>query len=223
MTRSTHRRRLPGTLLLSLARFVFDESALSVVIRPTIADLQRELSEAGSSRGRRIAARWRGYRAFWILVLMAPFAFGQSPVPDGRSAAFPDVAGRVAASLIAVTLLVVAGPALGAWVVAAAIGGTAFAVIIHRWQIRDPALLSAPDDPGSRRLQINLTATPVGGNIGGLMFVVGSIGVLMLGLPILRWVLLVAVVGGALLAWWLAAWHTTHPAPPVSRRLLALR
>jgi hypothetical protein len=57
--------RLPGTLLLAIARLLFDDSVLSRVVYPTIADLQEEVREAGTDPRRRLLARWRGYRAFW--------------------------------------------------------------------------------------------------------------------------------------------------------------
>jgi hypothetical protein len=72
--------RLPGMLLLRIARLLFDESVRSRVVHPTIADLQAEVREAGTSRRRRLLARWRGYRAFWALVVVAPIAFWSWPV-----------------------------------------------------------------------------------------------------------------------------------------------
>ena len=73
MTRSADGPRLPGTTLLKLARLLFNEQLLSAVVEPTIADLQREVAAAGSSGLERVRARWRGYRALWRLMLVAPF------------------------------------------------------------------------------------------------------------------------------------------------------
>src|SRR5262245_15778252 len=71
--------RLPGVWLLRIARAVFDDAACSDVVEPTIADLRREWLDAQGRGGRRIRARWRGYLAFWKLVLISPFAFWRWP------------------------------------------------------------------------------------------------------------------------------------------------
>ena len=71
--------------------------------------------------------------------------------------------------------------------------------------------LGAADVVTPRRPEINLSAIRIGANAGGLIFAVGSIVILVLGLPAWRWFFLVAFVGGMLVAWALAAWHTTHP------------
>jgi hypothetical protein len=47
MTGSTNRPRLPGTILLKISRALFNEHLLSAVVEPTIADLQREIADAG--------------------------------------------------------------------------------------------------------------------------------------------------------------------------------
>jgi hypothetical protein len=66
---------LPGAWLEAIARAVFDEPALSHAALPTIADFQLEWSDAGGDRRRRWLARWRGYVAFWSLMVMAPIVF----------------------------------------------------------------------------------------------------------------------------------------------------
>ena len=85
MTGSTSGGRIPGTLLLKLARVMFNEHVLTTVVQPTISDLQREIAAAGPSRVRRLRARWRGYRAFWAVMLVAPFASWSWPARTRRS------------------------------------------------------------------------------------------------------------------------------------------
>jgi hypothetical protein len=61
--------RPAGTLLVKIARLLFDESVLTRVVYPTISDLQEEVREAGTDPRWRLLARWRGYRAFWGVVV----------------------------------------------------------------------------------------------------------------------------------------------------------
>ena len=70
MRRECERR--PIATLLKIARVLFSEEQLSAVVEPTISDLQREVADAGTSRIRRVRARWRGYRAFWTLTFVVP-------------------------------------------------------------------------------------------------------------------------------------------------------
>ena len=82
MTGSTSSPRVPGTTLLKIARRLFNENLLSAVVQPTIADLQREIADAGPDGFKRLRAQWRGYCAFWTLMLVAPFASWASPAAD---------------------------------------------------------------------------------------------------------------------------------------------
>ena len=72
MTGSTSGPRVPGTTLLKIARRLFNENLLAAVVQPTIADLQREIADAGPDGLKRLRAQWRGYCAFWRLTLVAP-------------------------------------------------------------------------------------------------------------------------------------------------------
>ena len=69
---------MPGAWLHILARFIFDESVRRPVVDQTIGDMRAEWIAAQSSAAR-WAARWRGYVAFWSLVLIAPVAFRNWP------------------------------------------------------------------------------------------------------------------------------------------------
>jgi hypothetical protein len=106
--------RPPGTWLLGLARLLFDESVRSRVVHPTIADLQQEVHAAGASRRRRLLARWRGYRAFWALVVVAPVAFRNWPVaPHTDRRALLHVSGLIVLALVASALLMTTMPITG--------------------------------------------------------------------------------------------------------------
>ena len=211
MTRSTNGPRLPGTTLLKIARLVFDESMLSTVVQPTISDLQREVGEAGPNRVKRLRAQWRGYRAFWTLALVGPFASWHSATGNGGAVAFPDAVARLAVASIVLTLVAVAGPSVGLWVGVAIATATLVAIVIHRWYQRHPSDLPSPPEPQKASPQINFSSTEVGGNIGGLIFAVGSVLIVAIGLPPVIWFLFVAIAAGCLLAWWLSHWHASHP------------
>jgi hypothetical protein len=211
MTGLTPERDLPGTRLLQFARLIFDDAVLDAAVRPTLADLQREVDQAGGARRKRRAAMWRGYRAFWTLALISPFAFWGAPVPGRAPIAFPDLAARVAVTIIFVTIGTLNDSALGIWTAVVGVGGTCFAVAIHGWYGRHPLSVAMPAALLSRRPEINMSAIPVGADMGGLLFVVGSMFAVLAGVPMVRWFLVVAVVLGGCVAWALLAWHASHP------------
>jgi hypothetical protein len=220
MSDLTPNNRVPGAWLLRLGRLVFDQSVLDTVIRPTIADLQRELRDAGSSRTARAMARWRGYRAFWTLALIAPFAFWGAPVPGRTPIAFPDLAARIAVTVILLTLATVGESAIGIWTIVVGIGGSAFAIAIHFWNSRHPLSVAIPESARSRRPEINMSSIRIGANPGGLLFVCGSTFAVLAGLPMARWFLLVTLVLGVLCAWALVAWHAGHPSRGLENRIV---
>ena len=211
MTESTSGPRVPGTTLLKLARLLFDEQLLSAVIQPAISDLQHEVAAAGHNRLKRLRARWRGYLAFWMVALMAPLVSWTPPLGDRGTVAFPDAIARLAVGSIAVGLLAVAGPALGAGIAAVAAAGAVVAIAIHAWYDRHPSELPAPTEPQQRPPQINFSSTEVAGNIGGLIFAAGSVLIVAVGLPSVIWFLVGGTIAGCLVAWRLAAWRTNHP------------
>jgi hypothetical protein len=227
MTSPTSKPGVPGLLLLRIARAIFDDSLLAAVVHPTIADMQREVLEAGSSRGKRLLARWRGYRAFWTLAFVVPFSLVRPAVDRHRAViAFPDVAARLAMILIALTILAFlpwTGPALTGWMMAVAIGGACFAIAIHVWSERHPSLVPTVEEPRWRVPEINFSSTRVSGNVGGLIFAVGSLFIIVLGLPGLLWFLFAGIAGGSCFAWALVSWHTSHPRRGLPENLIVLR
>ena len=224
MTGNSSGPRVPGTTLLTIARFLFNEHLISTVVQPTVSDLQREIAAAGPRGFKRLRAQWRGYSAFWTVMLVAPLTLGPSPAQQAGAIAFPDAVARLAAGSIVVTLLVVVGPLLGVWVAAITAVGALFAIVMHAWYVRHPSDNPAPTDPQRRRTpQINFSSTEVAGNIGGLIFVVGSVFIVAVGLPSVTWFLFVAAVAGSVLAWALVVWHVSHPKRGLPENLIVLR
>jgi hypothetical protein len=223
MTAMTSGPRLPGTFLLKMARLLFDEHTLSTIVQPTISDLQREIASAGPDGLERLRARWRGYLAFWSVMLVAPFASWSSPAENAGAIAFPDAVARLAVGSILVALLVIVGPVFGVWVAVMTAVGTLFAILIHAWYDRHPSDLPAPDEPQRRTPQINFSSTEVAGNMGGLIFAVGSVFIVAIGLPSVIWFLFAATVSGGFFAWALLAWHTNHPKHGLPENQIVLR
>jgi hypothetical protein len=211
MTRAKN-HRVPGTTLLKIARLLLSERLLSAVVQPTIADLQREVTGAGSGRVSRLRAHCRGYGAFWKVVLVAPFASGLARDGDGGVFAFPDTVARLAVGSIVLALLALAGPHVGASVSIFCAAAALFAIVIHRWYRQHPSELPAPPESAQKGSpRINFSATQVAGNVGGLIFVVGSVFIVAVGVPSVIWFLFTAIVAGCVVAWGLAMWHTSHP------------
>lgn len=205
-------RRIAGATLLKIAPLIFDEHVVTTIVRPTIADLQREMDEAGPSRVSRLRVRSRGYWAFWRLTFFAPFASYGTPARDSGAAAFPDVVARLAVASIVVALIAVAGPFVGAWVAVLMVAAAAFATVIHRWVQHHPSELPEPSEPQQRATpQINFSSTEVDGNIGGLIFAIGTVLIVAVGLPSTVWFLFTSVAAGCVVAWGLAMWRTNHP------------
>jgi hypothetical protein len=63
----------------------------------------------------------------------------------------------------------------------------------------------------SRRPEISMHRMPVGGGIAGLIFVIGSCLIFLIGIPALQWFLLGAVGVGAVVAALLWRWHKNRP------------
>jgi hypothetical protein len=222
MTRSTNGRRAPGTTLLKIAPRLFSEHFVSAVVQPTIADLQSEVAAAGESRVKRLNAQWRGYCAVWRLTLAAPFASWAAPTGNNAAVGLGGV-WRLAVGSTVFTLLALTMPMLGVSVAVLAVAGALFAILIHAWYERHPSDIPTPADRTWRSPQINFSSTDVAGNIGGLIFVVGSLLIVSVGLPSVLWFLLAGTLAGCFLAWRIVVWHESHPKWGLPENRIVLR
>jgi hypothetical protein len=111
----------------------------------------------------------------------------------------------------ALVLFAAIWPMFGWFVVAVVVSGAVAAIALRRWNTRHPSAI-APVDPLASRpdAQINLSSIPVAGDFGGLMFVVGSIAIVLLGFPDVRWFVLGSVAAGSVMAAGLFAWRSSH-------------
>ena len=202
----------PGKVLLRLGRVIFHEQAMDSTVVPTIADLRQEWHEAGSPHGR-LAARWRGYRAFWALAVRAPFAFPPDPTAMPR-AGLAEWLPRAGAWAIGVASIASWWAAAGPWALGLIPGSILVAVAVHAWHVRHPARQRS--HVRGHEPQINISSIYVGGDVGGLIFVVGSVTIVLLGVPMARWFVPGVALGSLALAWLLARHHATHPTAPLS-------
>src|SRR5206468_6489737 len=116
------------------------------------------------------------------------------------------------------------GPRLGVWVGGVTAGGALFAMVMHAWYVRHPSEMPALGEPKRWRTpQINFSSTEVAGNTGGLIFVVGSVFIVAIGLPSVTWFLFAATVAGCFLAWALVTWHSSHPTCGLPENRIVLR
>ena len=116
-------------------------------------------------------------------------------------------------SLLTVALFAAIWSMFGWFVLAAVAGGAVMAVALRRWNTRHPSELAPSSGRASMPgAEINLSSIPVAGDIGGLLFVIGAIVTVLLGLPDIRWFVLASVVAGAVLAGGLFAWRSAHTA-----------
>ena len=81
------------------------------------------------------------------------------------------------------------------------------AFFIHSWHERHPSHIAVPGAEPRRLLQINFSSTDIAGNIGGLIFVVGSLVIVSIALPSVFWFLFAGSVAACFVAWGLVAWH----------------
>ena len=221
MTRSTSNHRKPGSWLLRVASLFFNDAVSAAIVLPTIADLQAEIDAAGGDRARRMRARVRGYAAFWKLMLLAPFAAHAWPLRQEGTMTLRARSNGVGGWLVLAGILGFTSPALTPWTLTVVAGGLVFAVAIHLWYSRHPSLVATRNGEG--RPEINFSRTPVGGNIGGLIFMAGSMAILVSGLPMWRWFFGTAVVGGFLTAGLVFVWHTARPSHGLPQNYIHLR
>lgn len=205
----------PGRLLLKVAHFVFHESVVADVVLPTISDMQSEMRSA-RNRSERMRAALRGYAAFWTLVLAAPVAFHMWPTRRVGESGAADRNPGFYFWLIVATVVLSAWNALGAGAFLLGAGGVAFAMMIHRWNHGHPTELVIPEKGVWMAPEINQSKIKVDGNIAGLMYVVGSMAVVLLGLPVARWFILVAAALAVVSAVAIVRWRRAHPTRLIS-------
>ena len=151
---------------------------------------------------------WFGWFAVAVMALGVLVAIAlrvwHTRHPDARGGADPLL------SILVVALFAAIWSMFGWFVLAAVAGGAIMAVALRRWNTRHPSQFApAARTPGA---EINLSSIPVAGDIGGLLFVIGAIITVLLGLPDIRWFVLASVVVGAAFAGGLFVWRSFRSA-----------
>jgi hypothetical protein len=204
------------TILKVLPALITERLALRAVWR-RITSPHFELVHAA----RRINGLWReqpGRYAFFTFVLLAPPA-SRLPLMKNAAVNHPDGAKRLAGSTIAFVLF--AKAFLSAAVLTSA--GALVAVLIHGWYARHPSEVPTSNERTWYTPQVNFSSMDVAGNVGGLIFVLGSLAIVCLGLRWVFWFLLGGTITGCLLAWRLVSWHARHPKWGLPQNLIVLR
>lgn len=94
------------------------------------------------------------------------------------------------------------------WFAAAVLAGAAFAWAAHRYNDHHPAEVGLAPGAGTQSPPIiNMAAIRVGGDAGGLIFVVGAVVILAISLPSVRWFIVASAVIAPLVAVGLRAWR----------------
>ena len=69
------------------------------------------------------------------------------------------------------------------------------------------------NEPKPQEVMWNISRVRVGGDVAGAIAVIGSVVVIIAGIPPLKWFLAGALACGAVCAFALSFWHRRHPAP----------
>lgn len=211
--------RVPGRLLLALAARLFEHPAQLEAARAVVADLQHEVEEAGGNRLLRMRALIKGCLAYWHVVALVPLALPVPGAPEPMLASGGTRQNVFSYALIGlwVALWLALWPAFG-WFSLVALGvGFSVAVALRRWYDWHPGFESADNAIRyPQRPEINLSRIRVGGDIGGIFFVVGSVVTVLIGLAPVRPFALAALACGFATSVPLFLWRSSHPTKPTS-------
>jgi hypothetical protein len=200
MSTSVEHAGSTGTAFLRLARWAYSEETVQRVFYPAVADLQSELSEAGTSRLRKLVTRCRWAAALLLLLVVVGLTI-PGAATDLTGAAVPRRSSGWPLVLLAATLYGGTWQFFGWFVAAAVPAGCALAVAVHSWHNHNPIVMaSSARGTGSRDPEINRSAIHVAGDIAGLMFAVGSVVIVLVGLPTLWWFVAAVAIGSMMVA-----------------------
>jgi hypothetical protein len=204
---------LPGRLVMRLASYCFDEPALTTIVEPAVADLQREVLAAGRPA---IGVRLRGYVALAKVLALAAFVPGAGAgAPLTRT--LLGLNGSSSLALLAPVFYFAVSGAFGPFVAGTAVAGVVLAVGLRAWNDRHPVTVAGSRRADGRDPVINISSIAIGANAGGVLFVLASVLTIVLGVPELRVFILAAIGVGVLQASALAWWRRACPGSPPTR------
>jgi hypothetical protein len=106
--------------------------------------------------------------------------------------------------VLLMTLLLAASTFFSPFALPAVGLGAIFAIVLHRWVDRPRGIVDTSER--LRLVPMNFAEVHVGADAGGLIFVLGSLAILGLGLPTLRWFLIGSLVMASAVAGIRIAW-----------------
>src|SRR5688572_23815108 len=112
--------------------------------------------------------------------------------------------------LLSTILLSALWPVFGTFTVGAVGCGLVLSVALRTWYNAHPLTRYARVPLASRRPEINFSAQPVAGDVGGLLFACGALVILVFGVPGLHWFFAVSMLCAAIAAGALIAWRRSH-------------
>jgi hypothetical protein len=117
---------------------------------------------------------------------------------------------RDARLLLALTtiLLVSTWPFFWGFTALSIAGGISLGLGLRWWHARHPVSISRTTK--DRAPDINMSAIHVGGDWGGLVFVAGCVGILVVSLPPLRWFVALSLILAGVLAASVIKWRQVH-------------
>jgi hypothetical protein len=205
-----------GTHFLKLARMLFSEPTVTRVFTPAIADFREELRGAHGLRRFLVSCRW--YWSLSILAIVVPHV-----IPAGAERQLLATMRTRSTGwflvVLGIALYAATWQMFGGFALASAVVGTALAYALRKWHTRHPPL--AIDRRAlrwdGRESDINLSSIHVAGDIAGLLFVVGSVTIVLIGLPGMWWFFAAGLVGAVVAAWCRFAWiRKSVPEAPLS-------
>ena len=111
--------------------------------------------------------------------------------------------------LLSAMLLTALWPVFGTFAVGAVAAGLVLSVALRAWYNAHP-LTRFRLPLSSRRPEINFSAQPVAGDVGGLLFACGALVILVFGVPGLHWFFAGSVLCATIAAGTLIAWRRSH-------------
>jgi hypothetical protein len=185
-------------LFLRVARRIFPNDIVVAVFMAAAADYQEELRHA-EGRAAAFVVRCRWTCAFAVLLLITPLSL---PPSAARRLPARLASGGAMLTLLCACLFAGAWGSVAEFMLPAFVAGAFLAWAMRAWNDRhhessfEPAATSLPSV-----VQINFSSTRVPGDIAGLIFAVGTILIVVVGLPGWWWFFLAAAAGSGLLAW----------------------
>jgi hypothetical protein len=119
--------------------------------------------------------------------------------------------GDVPLILLTVLLLVAAWPFFSEFALLSVLAATLLSVAVRIYHHHHPTHVVERRTIDRRLPQLNVSAIHIGGDAGGLIFTVGSLAIIILSVPTLRWFVIGSVACAAAIAAAVVAWRKTHP------------